>query len=80
MGVTLLFFAGLKDYFPPEVAIDFPDGSTLSEVLQRLTRDKPDAAGLLNASRFAIGDRIVPLDASISRGDRIAVLPPPSGG
>lgn len=77
MKVTV--YAVLKDYFDPSFQLD--EKLTSIEALKnKLEQIKPQAAAVLNASRFAVNDEFVNLDFKIKEDDSISVLPPSSGG
>ena len=77
MKVTV--YAVLKDYFDPSFQLD--EKLTSIEALKnKLEQIKPQAAAVLNSSRFAVNDEFVNLDFKIKEDDSISVLPPSSGG
>ncbi len=72
-------FAALKDYFEPSIELDL-HASTISDIKEMLLQVNPEAAPLLNLSRFAVNEEIVGEDFKINAHDLISVLPPASGG
>lgn len=77
--MVLQFYAGLKDYFPPQLEIE-NSFSSVSELKSFLKIQKPEASKLLEASRFASGSEILISEIPSSHELIIAVLPPSSGG
>lgn len=77
MKVTV--YAVLKDYFDPSFTVE-DKPSSIKELKLKLEQIKPQAATVLNASRFAVNDEFVNMDFKIKEDDDIAILPPASGG
>lgn len=72
-------FAVLKDFYEKRFTI----GETLkdiNELKSYMTAQKPEAAGVLSACRFAVNDELVGSHYKLKADDRISVIPPSSGG
>lgn len=77
MVVNLKFFAGLRSFLPAEpfpYPDEFPDGSTVADVLARyaIPPDKPRIL-LLNGVHCG-------LEAKLKDGDTLGLFPPVAGG
>lgn len=61
------------------LVLELAQDATVSELAERLAQHG-DLAAELGRCAFAIGDALVPRSQVLSEGDRLAVLPPVSGG
>ncbi|MEI6945983.1 MoaD/ThiS family protein [Paraflavisolibacter sp. H34] len=77
--MTVQVYAVLKDHFDAAFEIN-ESGFSVEELKQKLVAMRPAAEGILNACRFAVNDTFIHNDYKLSSHDRIAVLPPASGG
>jgi molybdopterin converting factor subunit 1 len=83
MQVHVTFFGVLKqDAGTKHHTLDLPDDGapTLRELQGALTAAFPALVGRLSSVAFAVDDTLVALDHPLSDGDRVALLPPVSGG
>jgi molybdopterin converting factor subunit 1 len=81
MQVHALFFASLKDIVGcRELAMDVPDGATISDLLTQLEARYPRFKDYRPVILTAINEEYVGKSARISDGDEIAIFPPVSGG
>ena len=72
-------YAILKEYFEREFVV----GESLNDIndLRKFLIDKrPEAADVLNISRFAVDNEFVDNDHSLKENDNISIMPPSSGG
>jgi molybdopterin converting factor subunit 1 len=79
--VEVLLFAHLRELVGEgRVAVEAPDGATVSEVCRGLLRDR--GAGSLGDMplRFAVAESFVADDHVLRDGDEVAVIQPVSGG
>lgn len=77
MLVNLKFFAGLRNHLPPEpfpYTAEFPEGSTVADVLERygVPPDKPRIL-LINGVHSEVG-------SVLKDGDTLSLFPPVAGG
>lgn len=72
-------FAVLKDHFDAKFSLS-ESVDSVSDLKQRLINEKPSAAGILQACRFAVNNEFVSEDYKLNKDDTIAILPPASGG
>lgn len=76
MPVAVKLFAGLKSRFGPEIVLDLPMPSTVSQIQERLM----EMGCWTGGSRIAVNLSFAAPDALASEGDEVAVVPPVSGG
>ncbi len=63
-----------------ELVVDVPEPATVATVLEHLRRHHPAATLLPPRPLVAVNLRQVALDAVVTGGDEVALLPPLSGG
>jgi molybdopterin synthase sulfur carrier subunit len=79
--VTVRFFARYADLTGCETTVIPVSGtSTVAEVLDRVRETVPGARSLPAKPLTALNLRQVKLDARVSDGDEVALLPPLAGG
>ena len=76
--IDIQVFAGLKDFFPPKFQCTTP--ATIVELKNQLQTQHPASTDLLALCRFAVNEQFVSLDHPLHPYDRVAILPPASGG
>lgn len=64
----------------PAHALRLPAGASIADALAALAARSVDLARVLPGCACAIGDAIVPRTRALAGGERIALLPPVSGG
>lgn len=64
----------------PEHLIPLQPGARIADLLEALARRSPDLARVLPACACAVGDTVVPRTRKLAPGERLALLPPVSGG
>ena len=62
------------------VNLDLGDAVTVSDALRRLGERYPELAARRETLAVAIGDEIVAASRALADGERIALIPPVSGG
>ena len=81
MRIQVLYFASAREAAGCGAeTLDLADGATLREVRDLLGRRHPPLAAAWPAIRFAVGDRFAADDRRLAPDDRVALLPPVSGG
>jgi sulfur-carrier protein len=82
MAIAVLYFAALRELLGrSEEVVELPAGPLTVQILaDHLTRLHPELRPHLPSVRFAINETFVDLGAAVSSGDRVALLPPVSGG
>ncbi len=76
---VLLFGAAADRAGTREVELPVDDG-TLAELWPLLVDRHPDLVPMRDTLAFAVNGEYARMDAGVSSGDEIAVLPPVSGG
>ena len=77
---NILFFGGLKAFFPSETAVTLADNATAQNLIDTLTAQQPAAKNLLDACVVAVDKKVVAKTDLIVGRAKIALLPPFSGG
>ena len=82
MRIEVLYFASAREAARrSSEALDVPPASTLADLKPILAARHPALAAGFAALRFAIGERFAPSESeSLHDGDRVALIPPVSGG
>jgi molybdopterin synthase sulfur carrier subunit len=82
MAIAVLYFAALRELLGrSEEVVELPAGPhTIRNLADHLTLLHPELRPHLPSVRFAINESFVELGATVSSGDRVALLPPVSGG
>ncbi len=79
--MRLLLFAGLREAVgKKEHALELPDGAKLRDALARAEAELPPLLHWHGRLLLSLNDDRAPLDSIVREGDRIALLPPVSGG
>ena len=80
MTVTVKLFAVYRDILgQSEATVAVGDGTTVSALFDQILHDKAEAA-LRESTLFAVNEDYVDGDTVLSDGDRVAFIPPVSGG
>ena len=81
MKVKVRVFAGLKDYFAPQLELEMQgDKPCIASIRHELLNMNPDAAALMELCRFAAGNEFVEATYQVQNGEVVSFLPPSSGG
>lgn len=72
-------FAVLKDFYDKRFTVDAAL-QDINELKRYLITQKPEAARVLNACRFAVNDELVSPNYNLKADDYISIIPPSSGG
>ena len=81
MTVEVLFFAAARDAAGMQrTTLDVPAGTTAMAALQQLVQRSPALAALAASLRLAVNEDFVAPDHVLGDGDRLALIPPVSGG
>ena len=80
MSVTIKFFAVYRDLMGrSEVTLDVSAGRTVASLYKQLLGDQVDPR-LREVTLFAVNEQYAPADTAVRDGDRVAFIPPVSGG
>lgn len=80
MTLQILYFAGLRDLVGTAKETIEVDDSVCSVKALLDDLQKRHSALRLDGVRVAVNEEFQPVDASISQGDVVALIPPVSGG
>lgn len=81
MTVEVLLFASLRDAIgETSVRIEIPEGASAGEAARWLFEDRGVTRMQALPVRFAVGEAFVPDGHVLRDGDRLAIIPPVSGG
>lgn len=81
MNVTVRLFASLRERAGRDrLTLTVPDGATVREVVEAVTREVPQLKDAASAIYAAVNDRYVSPDTALKDGDEVALFPPVSGG
>jgi molybdopterin synthase sulfur carrier subunit len=79
--VTVKLFAAYQEaYGVPELTLEFPTGTPVVAVQERLIAEHPELAQWRNLTRFGINLEFVEPDTILQDGDEVVLIPPVSGG
>ncbi|MEA5512582.1 MoaD/ThiS family protein [Nodularia sp. UHCC 0506] len=75
-----LFAAYQEAYGVSELILEFPYGTTVSAVCDRLIAEHPELNQWRDITRFGINLIFVEPDSLLQDGDEVVLIPPVSGG
>ncbi|UKO97280.1 MoaD/ThiS family protein [Nostoc sp. UHCC 0870] len=79
--ITVKLFAVYQEtYGVPELVLDFPYGTPVSAVCDRLITEHPKLSQWRDVTRFGINLIFVEPDTVLKNGDEVVLIPPVSGG
>lgn len=79
--VTVKLFAAYQEaYGVPELTLEFPTGSAVEAVRDRLISDHPELAQWRELTRFGVNLEFATPETRLQHGDEVALIPPVSGG
>lgn len=79
--VTVKLFAAYQEaYGVPELVLEFPEGTCVSGVRDRLIEEHPELESWRNITRFGVDLEFVEPDTVLKEGDEVVLIPPVSGG
>jgi molybdopterin synthase sulfur carrier subunit len=77
--IQIQVFAVLKDYFKPSFELNIQD-FTIEQLKNELIRLNPSSQKIVQACRFSVNENFVSQEYNLKEYDRVAVIPPSSGG
>jgi molybdopterin converting factor subunit 1 len=81
MRIDVLFFASARDLAGmTQKSVDLPDGADVAALLRHILEEHPELSQAVDGARFARNEDFVGREATLNEGDRVAWLPPMSGG
>jgi sulfur-carrier protein len=79
--ITLKLFAAYQEaYGVPERVLEFPAGTTVGQVCDRLIAEHPELERWRNLTRFGVNLQFVDAETVLQTGDEVVLIPPVSGG
>ena len=78
--IKIVCFAGLRKYFGGEINITLEAKAKYENVIEELSRIKPEAEEVLKSCRIAVKETFVSLDNKLHDTDTLFLIPPSSGG
>lgn len=79
--VTVKLFAAYQEaYGTSELILEFPQGTSVIEVRDRLIQEHPELYQWRDITRFGINLQFVEPETLLSDGDEVVLIPPVSGG
>jgi MoaE-MoaD fusion protein len=81
MRVQVLLFASAREAAGcASESLELPEGATVSDARDALSRRHPLLDAAWPSVRFAIGERFASIEERLEGGDVLAIVPPVSGG
>lgn len=79
--VTVKLFAAYQEaYGVSELIWDFPDGTIVKSVCDRLIHENPELSKWREITRFGVNLQFVEPDKILQNGDEVVLIPPVNGG
>jgi molybdopterin synthase catalytic subunit len=79
--VHVMLFAGLREIIGQrEIDVQVPEGATIETLRERVAEEHPMARMVLPTTVCAVDEEYVPPEHVLRDGDRVAIIPPVSGG
>jgi molybdopterin converting factor subunit 1 len=81
VNIHVHYFAGAREAAGREgETLDLAAGCDVAALLARLIELHPDLSHVATSLRFAVGEAFQSPDATLTDGDRVALIPPVGGG
>jgi sulfur-carrier protein len=81
IAVTVKLFAVYQEAFDvSELVLDFPDGTPVQAVCDRLISEHPKLSKWREITRFGVNLQFVEPDTILQNGDEVVLIPPVNGG
>ena len=79
--ITVKLFAVYQEAFDvSELVLDFPDGTPVQAVCDRLIAEHPKLSKWREITRFGVNLQFVEPDTILQNGDEVVLIPPVNGG
>lgn len=79
--VTVKLFAAYQEaYGTSELILEFPQGSSVVKVRDRLIQEHPELSQWRDVTRFGLNFQFVEPETLLKNGDEVVLIPPVSGG
>ncbi len=80
MEITVLCFGHYSEAYPEPIPLEVEEEALAETALSILGAQDARFAGAASYCRFAVNEAYCSLDTRLHPGDRLAILPPMSGG
>lgn len=81
LTVNVKLFAAYQEVCGvPELVLEFPTGTTVAGVRDRLISQHPELSRWRDITRFGINLEFVEPERTLQNGDEVVLIPPVSGG
>ncbi|MDM7273890.1 molybdopterin converting factor subunit 1 [Sulfurihydrogenibium azorense] len=80
MKVEVLYFSQVKDKVGKSSEIVDFNGNTVEDLINYLTKIYPDIRDILQKSMVAVNENYAEKDSILKENDKVAIIPPVSGG
>jgi sulfur-carrier protein len=81
ISVTVKLFAAFQEaYGVSEITLEFPQETTVSQVLEHSIAQYPQLEHWRDLTRFGLNLEFVSSDTLLQDGDEVVLIPPVSGG
>ena len=79
--ITVKLFAAYQEaYEEPELILEFPENTPVSQVREYLINEHPELEQWRDVTRFGVNLDFVEPDTVLHDGDEVVLIPPVSGG
>lgn len=80
MKIEVLYFSQIRDKLGKNFEIIDFDGKTVSDLIDFLTQKYPSTKEILEKSMIAVNEEYCSRETFLKDNDKIAIIPPVSGG
>lgn len=80
MKVEVLYFSQVKDKVGKSSEIVDFNGNTVEDLINYLTKIYPDIRDIIQKSMVAVNENYAEKDSILKENDKVAIIPPVSGG
>lgn len=79
--ITVKLFAAYQEvYGVPELQLNFPNNTSVEDVLDFMVQEKPQLQQWRSLTRFGVNLQFVEENTILKNGDEVVFIPPVSGG
>ncbi|MEO0933205.1 MAG: MoaD/ThiS family protein [Cyanobacteria bacterium J06641_2] len=79
--ITVKVFAAYQvAYNPPELVLEFPENTPVSQVREYLIKENPELEKWRDVTKFGVNFNFVEPNTPLNDGDEVVLIPPVSGG
>ncbi|MEL6459139.1 MAG: MoaD/ThiS family protein [Cyanobacteria bacterium J06621_15] len=79
--ITVKLFAAYQEaYNQPELVLEFPENTPVSQVREYLIKENPELEKWRDVTKFGVNFNFVEPNTPLNDGDEVVLIPPVSGG